>query len=110
MNWKNLTAFLLLLPIWWWCGLPPLLGTVELAELSVLWSEESACSEICVHPSSLVDPPQESATFDVSDDEPDPHKQFIVLLPHPHAARDRPPSLLCSTSHSLRAPPSLILA
>ena len=110
MSWKILIALLLLLPTCWWCGLPPLLGTVELAELSVLWSEESACSEICVHPSSLVDPPQESATFDISYDECAPHGQLIALLPHPHAARDRPPPLFSSLSHSLRAPPSLMLA
>ena len=110
MNWKILIAFLLLLPTWWWCGLPLLGSTVELAEHYVLSPEGSHCNEVCVHPSSLVDKPQESATLDIAFDESAPPEQLIALLPHPHAARDHPPPLFSSLSHSLRAPPTLILA
>ncbi|MCX5727370.1 MAG: hypothetical protein NTZ28_00740 [Nitrospirae bacterium] len=109
MTWKNLIIILLLLPtIWWWYVLPP--STAEFAKHMVLSPEGSHCNEICVHPSSLIDPPQESATFEIPDDESAPHEQLIALLPHPHASRDRPPPLFWSTSHSLRAPPTLILA
>jgi hypothetical protein len=110
MKWKILTALFLLLPLFEWYGLPPLQSTVELAECFVLSPEGSHCNEICIHPSPLIDSPQESAPLDISFDESAPHKRLISLLPHPHAARDRPPSLLCSTNHSLRAPPTLILA
>ena len=110
MNWKTLIALLLLLPTCWWSGLTPLWTGVELAEHYVLSPEGSHCNEICVHPSSLIDPPQESASLNISFEESVSHKQLIALLPHPHAGRDRPPSLLYSTSHSLRAPPTLILA
>ncbi|NOS77518.1 MAG: hypothetical protein HOP35_06195 [Nitrospira sp.] len=110
MNWKTLITLLLLLPIFEWYGLPPLQSTVEIAEYFILLPEESHCKAVCVHPSSLVDPPQASAPFDIPYEERVPHEQLIALLPHHHTARDRPPSLLCSTSHSLRAPPTLILA
>ena len=109
MNWKILISLLLLLPIFEWYGLPPLQSSVEIAECFVLWPEESQCKAICVHPSSLIDQPQESVSFDISHDEHLPLDRLIALLPHPYAWRDRPPSLLCSTSHSLRAPPTLIL-
>ena len=110
MNWKILIALLLLPLICWWSGLTPLWTGVELAAHYVLSPEGSHCNEICVHPSSLIDPPHESASLDNSYDEYAPHERLIAVLPHPHAGRDRPPSLLSSTSHSLRAPPTLILA
>ena len=110
MNWKTVIALLLLPLMYWWSGLPLLSTGVELAEHYVLSPEGSHCNEVCVHPSSLVNPPQESAPLDIPYDKCAPHEQFIALLPHPHAARDRPPPLLCSTSHSLRAPPTLMLA
>jgi len=112
MHWKTLAAiFLLLGLIFLWCGLPPFWSsTVELAEHYVLAPEGSHCNEICVHPSSLIDPPRQSASLAIPVDAHIPHERFIALLPHPHAARDRPPPLLYSTSHSLRAPPTLILA
>ena len=110
MYWKTLITLLLLLPLFEWYGLPPFQSTVELAECFVLWPEEVHCKAICVQPTSLVDQPQESATFNTPVDQLVPHKQLIALLPHPHAARDRPPSLFISTSRSLRAPPTLILA
>ena len=110
MNWKTLIALLLFSLIGWLNGLTPFSTALELAEHYVLFPEGSHSNEICVHPSSLVDPPQESAPLDIPYDECAPHEQLIALLPHPHASRDRPPPLLCSTSHSLRAPPTLILA
>lgn len=110
MNWKILIACLLLPLMCWVSGITPLWTGLELAEHIVLSPDESHCNNICVHPSPLIDPPQESATFDIFFDEPAPHEQLIALLPHPYAARDHPPPLLYSTSHSLRAPPTLILA
>jgi hypothetical protein len=110
MNWKTLIALLLFSLIGWLNGLTPFSTALELAEHYVLFPEGSHSNEICVHPSSPVDPPHESATFDIPDDESVPHEQLIALLPHPHTGRDRPPPLFYSLSHSLRAPPSLILA
>ncbi len=110
MKWKTLIVVVLLLQVCVYNGLTPLWTGVELAKHYVLSPEGSHCNEVCVHPSSLIDPPLESASLDSSYNEPVPPERLIVLLPHPHAARDRPPSLLCSTSHSLRAPPTLILA
>ena len=69
MNWKTLIALLLLLPTCWWSGLTPLWTGVELAEHYVLSPEGSHCNEICVHPSSLIDPPQESASLNISFEE-----------------------------------------
>ncbi|NOT21733.1 MAG: hypothetical protein HOP22_03270 [Nitrospiraceae bacterium] len=110
MNWKTRIAILLVLPIWWWCGLPPLWSTIELAENYVLYDEGEHCNTMVPHPTSLVNQPQESALLDVPLDARGPHEYLIALLPHPHAARDRPPPRFYSTSHSLRAPPTLILA
>ena len=113
MNWKNLIAVLLLLqPLWWLGGLLSCSGALEFAEhmIVVHGGEGEDCNEMCVHPTSLIDPAQVSATVDIPFDERAPHEQLIALLPHPHAARDRPPPLLYSLSHSLRAPPTLILA
>ncbi len=110
MNWKTLIVVILLLQVCVYNGLTPLWSGVELAEHYVLSPEGSHCNEICVHPSPLIDQPQESATFNIPDDQCALHERFIALLPHPHAARDRPPPLLYSTSHSLRAPPTLMLA
>jgi hypothetical protein len=109
MNWKTLIALLLLPLMYWWSGLP-LYSTVEMAENYVLCAEGEHCNTMAPHPTSLVDQSQKSATFDVPLDARGPHEHLIVLLPHPRAARDRPPPLCWSTSHSLRAPPTLILA
>ncbi len=43
MNWKTLIAILLLLPMYWWCDLPPFWSPVDLAEYSVLSPEGSRC-------------------------------------------------------------------
>jgi hypothetical protein len=111
MNWKRLTAILLLLPVYWWhVGVIPPLDAREFAEHMVVVPEGGHCNEVCVHPSSLIDPPQVSASLDIPDEAHIPHECLIAVLPHPHAARDRPPPLFLSTSHSLRAPPTLILA
>ena len=111
MSWKVLIAILLFLPLWWWhVGVVPPLDALAFAEHMVSVPEGSHCNEICVHPSSLIDPPRQSASLAIPVDAHIPHERFIALLPHPHAARDRPPPLLYSTSHSLRAPPTLMLA
>ncbi|TKB72320.1 MAG: hypothetical protein E8D46_14355 [Nitrospira sp.] len=110
MNWKIPIACLLLPLMCWVSGITPLWTGGELAEHYVLSPEGSHCNEICVHPSSPINPPQVSATLDIPFDESAPHERLTALLPHPHAARDRPPPLFYSLSHSLRAPPTLILA
>lgn len=112
MTWRMLLTLLLLFSnVSWWCGLPPLWDSAaELAEHYVLSPEGSHCNEICVHPSSLVDPPPASSSIEIPHDEAMPHGQLIVLLPHGHSARDHPPPLFSSLSYSLRAPPTLIPA
>lgn len=110
MNWKILIVLLLLLQICVYNGLTPLWTGVELAEHYVLSPEGSHCNEICVHPSSLIDSPQISTAFDILAHGLISHEHLITLLPTPYAARDHPPPLFYSTSHSLRAPPTLILA
>lgn len=111
MNWKTLIAILLLLPVYWWyVGVIPPLDPVEFAEHMVVVPEGEHCNEVCAHPSSLIDPPRQSALHAIPVDAHIPHERLIAVLPHPHAARDRPPPLFYSTSHSLRAPPTLILA
>ena len=111
MNWKTLIAILLLLPVYWWyVGVFPPLDAREFAEHMVVVPEGEHCSEICVHPSSLIDPPQQSASLAIPVDTHIPHERLIAVLPHPRAARDRPPPQFSPISHSLRAPPTLIPA
>lgn len=109
MAWK-LTALLLLLPTWWWLVtvLPPLFSVVDFAEHMV--EEGEHCDDFCSHPSSPIDPPQATTLFNILDVGPVFHERIIALLPLDHAARDRPPPLFYSLSHSLRAPPTLIPA
>ena len=87
MNWKSRTAFLLLLPMYWWmvCVVPPI-GAVEF--VTHMAEEGEHCLSFCQHPSSFIDPPHASATVQTPSDE---------LIPR-----------FDSLSHSLRAPPSLI--
>lgn len=106
----KLIALALLLPVWWWVGLPPLWSSVELAEHYVMTPEGEHCNESCPHPVSLIDPPQKTSTLDISCDEPAFQECLIALLPPPHLARDHPPPLFYSLNHSLRAPPTLISA
>lgn len=110
MNWKSLTAFVLFLPVWWWVVtvLPPPFGAVEFA--MHMAEEGEHCDEFCAHPTSPIDAPQASASFDIPVNEIAHQEQLIALLPPPHLARDHPPPLFFSLSHSLRAPPTLIPA
>jgi hypothetical protein len=107
MNWKILTALLLLLPIYGWmvCVVPPL-GAVEFVTHMAEAGEH--CYSFCQHPSPPVDHPPESAAPDLLVDHQSPLLAPVVLLPHRCVRQDRPPPLFYSLSHSLRAPPSLI--
>lgn len=107
MNWKILTALLLLLPIYGWmvCVVPPL-GAVEFVTHMAEAGEH--CYSFCQHPSPPVDHPPESAAPDLLVDQQSPLLAPVVLLPHRCVRQDRPPPLFYSLSHSLRAPPSLI--
>jgi hypothetical protein len=105
----KLIALALLLPIYWWSGLP-FESTVELAEHYVTTPEGEHCNESCPHPVSLIDPPRKTSTLDISCDAPVFQECLIALLPPSHLARDHPPPLFYSLSHSLRAPPTLIPA
>ena len=110
MSWKSRTALLVLLPMWWWLVtvLPPPFPMVDFA--MHLAEEGEHCDDCCAHPTSLIHPPQATALFDIPSDEPAYHEQLFALLPHAHLARDHPPPLFYSLSHSLRAPPTLIPA
>lgn len=107
--WLKLVAFFLLLPMYWWSDLPPFWSSIDLAAHFIEY-EGAHCNEVCPHPVSLIEKPQpsalsESLAFDLL-----PLNRLIVALPPDQLARDRPPPLFCSLSHSLRAPPTLILA
>jgi len=108
MNWKVLIGILLLLPTWDWCGLPLVSSPVEIAEHYAIEGEHTSGFPDC--PSPVIDQPQVLVQFDIPDDEPAYQEQLMALLPHPHLARDHPPPLFYSLSHSLRAPPTLMLA
>jgi hypothetical protein len=109
MNWKTLTALLLVLPIYWWlvCTVPPF-GAVALT--MHLAEKGEHCSSFCQHVSSIIEAPREFIVCNVSDDELVPACQLITWLSIPHAARDRPPPLFSSPSHRFRPPPTLTLA
>ena len=72
--------------------------------------DDEHCDVSCPHPVSLIDPPQTASALDGPCDQPVFHEQLIALLPPSHLARDHPPPLFYSLSHSLRAPPTLIPA
>ncbi|MBP8155343.1 MAG: hypothetical protein KAX87_08630 [Nitrospira sp.] len=106
-SWKIHVAIPLLLPIWWWLGLPPLWSPVDLAEHYA--AEGEHCDEICSYPVSLIDPPQASPCSAIVHDDPEPCVPLLAWLPDDQARK--PPSAdFLATSHSLRAPPSLIVA
>ena len=109
MNWKTLTAFALLLPIWWWVGLPPLWSPVDLAEHYVTTPEEEHCDEVCPHPTSPVDPPQTSSLQAVVSQCLHPPMRLVTRLPTLRKLRPPPSKLIAATLHSLRAPPTLKL-
>ncbi|MBL8044786.1 MAG: hypothetical protein JNL86_17900 [Nitrospira sp.] len=109
-SWTLYVALLLLLPVWWWVGLPPLWSPVDLAEHYVTTPEEEHCNEVCPHPTSLVDPPQASSLQAVASDCSHPPACLVTRLPHLRKLRPPPPKLITATLHSLRAPPALMLA
>lgn len=106
MNWKSLTAFVLFLPVWWWIGLPPPSGLVEMAEHYAEMGDHS--EDHCSHPIPLVRKPYQSTIIDATLDEPVHLGSLLAVLSPDHFSRDRPPPLFLSLSHSLRAPPTLI--
>lgn len=110
MNWKVRIAILLFLPVCWWVELPPLWSAIDMAQHHVECSDDEHCDVSCPHPVSPIDPPHSVSAPDIPYDESILHEQLIALLPHPHLARDRPPPLFYSLSHSLRAPPTLMFA
>lgn len=108
MIWLRLTAVLLLPAIWWWGGLPPLWDAVEMA---VHYAEEGQhCDDLCTHVHTLVKKPQQSSEALVDWDARIAFEPLFVGLAHDGHAHDRPPPLLGSPSHCLRAPPTLIPA
>ena len=111
MNWKNLIAILLLLllPMSWW--LTDLLlphGTIQFAMHMAKKGEH--CYDHCSHPVSLIDEPQETDSAEALWVVCLPEGKLLARRLHPHAVRDHPPPLFYSLSHSLHAPPTLILA
>ncbi len=110
LNWKMVIALVLFLPVCWWVELPPLWSAIDMAQHHVENEDDSHCNEVVVHPKSLVDRPASSADVNIVCDASIPQEQLIALLPDPRRARDHPPPLFYSSSHSLRAPPTLIPA
>ena len=110
MNWKMVIALMLFLPVCWWVELPPLWRAVDMAQHHVECEDDSHCNEVVVHPKSLVDRPAPSADVAIVCETFTPRKPLIALLSDPRRARDHPPPLFYSLSHSLRAPPTLIPA
>ena len=110
MNWKIVIALVLFLPVCWWIELPPLWSAIDMAQHHVECEDDSHCNEVVVHPKSLVDRPAPSLEVNIVCETFAPQELLIALHPDPHRARDHPPPLFCSLSHSLRAPPTLILA
>ncbi len=108
MIWK-LTALALLLPVYMWCVCVLTPSTaVEFAEHMSEKGEHYDPYGYHVPPPvekpDLAGPVQDQSV-DLCISAP-----VCTLLPHPHLARDHPPPLFYSLSHSLRAPPTLILA
>ncbi|MFZ3013737.1 MAG: hypothetical protein WA045_08525 [Nitrospira sp.] len=108
MVWK-LTALVLLLPVYLWgvCVLTPS-SAVEYAEHMA--EEGEHYDPYGYHVPPVVEKPQLAGFAE------DPSPDFCGSAPldslqaHPHLARDHPPPLFYSLSHSLRAPPTLSLA
>ena len=107
-SWTLYVALLLLLPVWWWVGLPPLWSAVDLAEHYVTTPEEAHCNEVCPHPSSPVDPPQTSSLEAIVSDCVLPSVSPRKRLPHLRKARPPLSRLIAATPHGLRAPPTLM--
>lgn len=110
MHWKTLTAFLLLFSMWGWLGLPPFWSPAEMAEHYVMVPEGEHCDEVCPHPTSLIDAPSLVRMADGIAADQVLLRAIIARLFPLQVIRAHPPPLYVSTSHSLRAPPPLILA
>lgn len=109
LNWKILTALLLFPAIYLWCGIQiPLDGAVAFA--THMAEEGQHCDDSCPHPSPLLEKHPESNFAALLSDTCALDRPPTALLPCQHLSREHPPPLLCSVSHSLRAPPTLILA
>ena len=109
MNWKILIALVLLLPVWCWTvGLAPLTNPQNFA-LHMAEEGEHCDPYGCFVPPA-VEKPQLSGSVEALSADLHQSAPVIALLPLDHVARDRPPPLLYSLSHSLRAPPTLIPA
>lgn len=104
--WLKVVAFLLLLPMYWWSDLSPFWISIDLVAHFIEYEGEH-CNEICPHPVSLIEKPEQSAlserlAFDLL-----PSDRLLVVFPPDHLARNQPPPLFASPS---RAPPTLIPA
>ncbi len=109
LNWKILTALLLFPAVYCWCGIQiPLGGAVAFA--THMAEEGQHCDDSCPHPSPLLEKQQESNFAALLSDTCLLSIPLIVLLPFQHLSWEHPPPLFYSLSHSLRAPPTLILA
>lgn len=107
--WLKVMTLLLLLPVYWWVVtvIPPFVTQEFTAHIL---EEGEHCDDCCQHLSSLIDKPQPPVLHEFNAFELLPFTLLIAVLPLDHVARDRPPPLFYSLSHSLRAPPTLIPA
>lgn len=110
MNWKIITASVLLLPIYLWlvCVLPVPASVSEYAEHMATYGEHYEPYGYHVPPA--VEKPQAAGIVENWDADFLIVTSVIAWLPPDHVPRDRPPPLFYSLSHSLRAPPTLIPA
>ena len=107
-SWKVYVVLMLFLPVWWWLGLPPLWSPVDLAEHYAVEGEHT--DGFPQHPSSGIDSPQESAAVGPPCIESLAPPPVVVWFPHFHVEDRPPPGCFSSSSHGLRAPPTLMLA
>ncbi len=112
LNGKTLIVLLLL----WgncWEGLGENLtqaGAADFCHHVLVDGGQHCCEEFCELSSSLVQPDLTLGATEVLTLEAPLARSVIALLPHLYLARAHPPPLFYSLSHSLRAPPTLILA
>lgn len=107
---KLIVFVLLVLPtLYWHGGAQALLASVEFA---THYAEEGEhCEDHCSHAHAAIEKPRPCTETIASLAEPiGPTLAGNVLSRQNHLPRDRPPPLLSSTAHSLRAPPALIPA
>ncbi|MGB4068364.1 MAG: hypothetical protein WBK08_10070 [Nitrospira sp.] len=109
LNWKILTALLLLPAIYFWCGIQiPLGGAVAFA--THMAEEGQHCDDSCPHPSPLLEKQPESKFAALLTNRSILDIPLVALLPPPYLPREHPPPLFYSLSHDLRGPPTLIPA